>query len=38
VGLGETLTAQMIVAIALIMVAAAGVSFFQPKIPAETPS
>lgn len=31
VGLGETLTAQMMVAIGLIMVAAAGVSFFQPK-------
>lgn len=31
VGLGETLTLQMILAIGLIMVAAAGVSFFQPK-------
>ena len=37
VGLGETLTAQMIVAIGLIMVAAAGVSFFQPKLPVKTP-
>lgn len=35
VGLGETLTAQMIVAIGLIMIAAAGVSFFQPKLPLE---
>jgi inner membrane transporter RhtA len=32
VGLGETLTVDMIAAIGLIMIAAAGVSFFQPKI------
>jgi inner membrane transporter RhtA len=32
-GIGETLTPQMMVAILLIMVAAAGVSFFQPKRP-----
>ncbi|QQE64553.1 EamA family transporter [Leptolyngbya sp. BL0902] len=31
VALGETLTTQMVVAIGLIMVAAAGVSFFQPR-------
>ena len=36
VGLGETLTAQMMVAIGLIMIAAAGVSFFQPKAAVET--
>ena len=36
VGLDETLTAQMMVAIGLIMIAAAGVSFFQPKAVAET--
>ncbi len=33
VGLGETLTGQMTVAIGLIMIAAAGVSFFQPSHP-----
>ncbi|MFH7245280.1 MAG: EamA family transporter [Spirulina sp.] len=36
--LGETLTLQMMVAIGLVMIAAAGVSFFQPKLPLETPS
>jgi inner membrane transporter RhtA len=33
VGLGESLTVQMMVAIGLIMIAAAGVSFFQPSEP-----